>query len=121
MGWFRSNLRSGAGWALFALLLQFVLAFGHVHTVVYAKLTGAVAQQSASISHAPADDGAPGDDWRDCAVCRLTQIAGQGLTSAPPSLSKPIGVGTTIAPTVLADHLTAARPLPFNARGPPTA
>ena len=31
MSWFRANIKDGSRLALFALLLQFAVAFGHVH------------------------------------------------------------------------------------------
>ena len=33
MKWFRSNIKAGSRLALFALAVQFVLAFGHFHSV----------------------------------------------------------------------------------------
>ena len=34
MKWFRSNIKSGARLALFALFVQFALSFGHFHALV---------------------------------------------------------------------------------------
>ena len=33
MKWFRSNIKSGARLALFALFVQFALSFGHFHAM----------------------------------------------------------------------------------------
>ena len=91
MKWFRSNIRHGARLALFALLVQFALTFGHSHWFAQAtSLAQASLQQSASVekqSPAGPDREQPGDD--NCAICALVAMAGTVLFSTPPLLELP--------------------------------
>lgn len=94
MKWFRSNIRHGARLALFALLVQFALTFGHSHWFAQAtSLAQASLQQSASVekqSPAGPDREQPGDD--NCAICALVAMAGTVVSSTPPLLLLPQAV-----------------------------
>ena len=102
MKWFRSNIRHGARLALFAMLVQFALTFGHSHWFVQAaSLSQASLQQAdsskaiASIDRAavqkqsPAspDREQPGDD--NCAICAVVAMAGTVVSATPPLLALP--------------------------------
>jgi hypothetical protein len=139
MKWFRSNIRHGSRLALFALVVQLGLSFGHFH--------GSVAQaaptiQSASLQTgvydanglpaATADSQAaqpqPGPD-RDsgqhpgdiCAICAVMAMANNVLFATPPLLLLPQAVEflyrTTDAEFV---HLDSAR-VAFQPRAPPVS
>ena len=100
MKWFRSNIRHGARLALFAMLVQFALTFGHSHWFAQAApLTQSQLADSAK-SIASADSAAvrkqsptnpdreqPGDD--NCAICALVAMAGTVVSAAPPLLLLP--------------------------------
>jgi hypothetical protein len=89
MKWFRSNIRHGARFALFALAVQFALSFGHFH--------GIAAQGSPSVQSAeqqlPASNHDshqhPGDS---CAICAVIALANTALFAAPPMLPPPQAV-----------------------------
>ena len=74
MGWFRSNRRVGGGLALIALIIHFVLSFGHLHV---ATNDNGVATVLASTEHGGAVGAptSPGDPLSHpgvadpCAIC----------------------------------------------------
>jgi hypothetical protein len=84
MKWLRSNIRHGTRLALFALVVQLVLAFGHAH--------GFMAQAAPSI-HSSQQIPAPGhsdqhpDDF--CAICAVIALASTAVAAAPPALPVP--------------------------------
>jgi hypothetical protein len=130
MKWFRSNIRHGARLALFAMLVQFALTFGHSHWFAQAaplaqsQLTnsakslastdGAAVQKQ---SPANSDREQPGDD--NCAICAVIALAGSLVSATPPLLLLPQAVEllyrTTDAEFV---HLESAHSA-FQPRGPP--
>jgi hypothetical protein len=134
MKWFRSNIRYGARLALFAMLVQFALSFGHCHGAVHAApRAGASLQQTdggkAIASTDPAavekqspagpDREQPGDDH--CAICAVIAMAGTVMFATPPLLLLPQAVKllyrTTDAEFV---HLKSAGAA-FQPRAPPAS
>jgi len=106
MKWFRSKIRHGARLALFAMLAQFALTFGHSHWFAQAApLAQSSLQQSGSAtksakglaavdraavqkqSPAGPDREQPGDD--NCAICALVAMAGTVVSATPPLLLLP--------------------------------
>jgi hypothetical protein len=98
MKWFRSNVRLGSHLALFALAIQFLLAFGHfhgsgqasalpdakrsgLHDVVGLAATQLDANSTWPTGHEPA--GQPADD---CAICAVMALANAMVDAAPPCL-----------------------------------
>ena len=132
MKWFRSNIRHGARLALFAMLVQFALTFGHSHWFAQAaplaqsQLAGS-AKTIAGADHAavekpsPAapDREHPGDD--NCAICALVAMAGTVMFATPPLLQLPQAVEllyrTTDAEFV---HLNSVRTA-YQPRAPPAS
>jgi Protein of unknown function (DUF2946) len=133
MKWFRSNIRGGARLALFALVLQFALSFGHFHglapaqaaPVVQSSLTradtanipaGHQVGQSAPADHDP--DQQPADH---CGICAVVAMASTVLFATPPLLLLPQVVEflylTTDAEFV---HLKSAD-VAFQPRAPPAS
>jgi len=104
MMWFRSNIRHGARLALFALLVQFALSFGHHHGLVQAAPllaslqqtdgheAGATRDRAAVKQQSPAipDQDQGGDDY--CAICAMVSMAGSVVLAAPPVLLLPQAV-----------------------------
>ena len=135
MKWFRSNIRHGARLALFAMLVQFALTFGHSHWFAQAApLATASLQQTDSGSNGVAsndraavqkqspaapDREQPGDD--NCAICALVAMAGTVLFSTPPLLELPQAIEllhrTTDAEFI---HLKSAGTA-FQPRAPPAS
>jgi hypothetical protein len=125
MGWFRSNVRSGAWCALLALAVQFALQFGHVHVDGLAQqpadAAGISAQVQAAGEPAPSDNPEDEADRHFCFVCRLIHLANGSMPGASPSLPLPILV---IHVRLAIDHErehAAPRPSHFQARAPPIA
>ena len=131
MKWFRSNIRHGTRLAMFAMLVQFALTFGHSHwfaqaaPLVQSQLTDS-GKGSASIDRAavekqsPAapDREQPGDD--NCAICALVAMAGTVMSATPPLLlpqAVELLYRTTDAEFV---HLNSARTA-FQPRAPPAS
>ncbi|PIT01110.1 hypothetical protein TSA1_10340 [Bradyrhizobium nitroreducens] len=138
MKWFRSNIRHGARLAIFAMLVQFALTFGHSHWFAQAApLAQATLQQTdgakngvrsvAAVERAavqkqsPAspDREQPGED--NCAICALVAMAGTILFATPPLLQLPQAIDllyrTTDAEFI---HLKSAGTA-FQPRAPPAS
>jgi hypothetical protein len=121
MQWLRSRLRVGSCVALFALAVQLVLTFGHVH------LDGRSGNSSVGIA-AAGGTVAPGghhgpkaaDDY--CAACALIHLAGTLVPSAAAALPLPLVFGQLHRPHVaLRSALPASPTSAFAARAPPLA
>ena len=119
MRWFRSNVRSGAWFALVAMALQLVLAFGHLHLRV------ASAQQ---VAKAALTDGSslptkPKPRLADehCALCTLIQMAGTGVPAAAASLPIPVRFIAARFSVGIEHEPPSSPPRHFQARGPPIA
>jgi hypothetical protein len=147
MKWFRSNIRMGSRFALFALVIQFLLSFGHFHagsaSVASADATRpglpdgiafAATQLDASDRTSPAlglkalvrlktsSDHVPlGHSGEDCAICAVMALADTMLDAAPPLLLSPHATafcyGSIAARFAEPDQLRVA----FQPRAPPIA
>ena len=130
MKWFRSKIRHGARLAIFAMLVQFALTFGHSHwfaqaaPLVQSQLTDGgksiASPDSAAVlkqSQTKPDREQPGDD--NCAICALVAMAGTVVFATPPLLHLPQAVEllyrTTDAEFL---HLESAKHA-FQPRAPP--
>ncbi|BBO14489.1 MULTISPECIES: DUF2946 family protein [unclassified Bradyrhizobium] len=102
MKWFRSNIRHGARLALFAMLVQFALTFGHSHWFAQAaplaqtslqqtdSANGVAAVDRAAVqkqSPAAPDREHQGED--NCAICAVVAMAGTVISATPPVLLLP--------------------------------
>jgi DUF2946 family protein len=136
MNWFRKHLKHGSRLALFALAIQFVMAFGHFHGLaaqaapaIQTHLTNADLAYTASLAAQTADahkqqpstpdtDQQPADN---CAICAVMSLAGNVLFAQPPLLELPQAVEflylTTDAEFV---HLNSVHPA-FRSRAPPAS
>jgi hypothetical protein len=135
MNWFRKHLKHGSRLALFALAIQFVMAFGHFHGLVaqaapaikthvnFATTAGLAAQAADAVAQkqqpsTPDTDQQPADN---CAICAVMSLAGNVLFATPPLLQLPQAVEflylTTDAEFV---HLNAIYPA-FHSRAPPAS
>jgi uncharacterized iron-regulated membrane protein len=137
MKWFRSHIKAGSRLALFALAVQFVLAFGHFHS--FAAQAAPAIQSAAAQSESAAtdlvvapdvvsqsDQQQPGSDHDQpsgdaCAICAVIALANTLLFSTPPLLLLPQAVEflylTADAEFV---HLNSAR-VAFQPRAPPVS
>jgi hypothetical protein len=121
MRWFRGHSRI-AGWvALFALALQLVLAFGHVHTggLGHTREIAALTADG-STGGQPHKPTTPSDqDY--CAICAVLNLLSGAQGATAPALPVPFA---TVAATVVAEpetvHAATLRPA-FQSRAPPLA
>ena len=121
----RSRLSLGVWLALFALALQLVASFGHVHGVKDSEhpsvtLTS-TAPTGADVPSGNANDQKPdNDDY--CAVCALIHLVGAVVVAEPPSLALPASFGVRRVTSVAAEFKTIpSSDAPFSARAPPVA
>jgi hypothetical protein len=129
MRWFRANRKIGGQLALFALALQFCLAFGHVHPEdfygsVQRPLANA-AEIALSASSSPQSLSAGyaanrGDDF--CAICETIFMLRSSATPEAPQVPGPVPL---IGPAQNFGHTAALfiapRRAPFQSRAPPIA
>jgi len=121
MHWFRSRVRLGSCVALFALAVQLVLTFGHVHLDGLGGHSS-VRIEAAAVALAPAGHQGPkaADDY--CATCALIHLAGALVPAAAAALALPLVFGQLHRPRVaLRLALPASPPASFAARAPPLA
>ena len=134
MPWFRSRMRLGAWLALFALTIQLVLSFGHVHfdgispravsarTIAAPRALRWAVQPAAKLRDAPAvpTQHKPVNLAEDyCAICSVMRLAGlPAVASALPLATE----GRTMFLDGSVGFALAASPhLFFQARAPPQA
>ncbi|WP_314952672.1 DUF2946 domain-containing protein [Bradyrhizobium cosmicum] len=134
MKWFRSNIRHGTRLALFAMLVQFGLTFGHSHWFAQAApLAQSSLQQpdsakgSASIDRAAVEKQSPSTPDRDqpgednCAICAVVAMAGTVVSATPPLLLLPQAIDLLYRTTDAEfAHLKSAGTA-FQPRAPPAS
>jgi len=124
MRWFRANKTFGSRLALLALVVQFVLAFGHIHRDdIYGP-----AHPAAAIA-APVPDGSQplpgdhpskhGDDY--CAVCATMSLLGNSFVAVAPALPLPVASQAIEQVDRVAAIFIAPRRAAFQSRAPPVA
>lgn len=126
MRWFRSRVRWGAGLALFALALQLILSFGHVHLegISLAHASTVVGEQAPADSTDPASlpahpDEGVADDY--CPICALIHLAGTLISADAPLLALSTISGRRQLAPKSAAALTASPRGSYSARAPPLA
>jgi len=127
MRWFRSRARLGSGLALFALVAQLTLSFGHLHADASARDLGVPAaasnmQPSADQTRTPSDrsdhQSIP-DDY--CPICALIHLACGMVPSEAPPLPLRDHFGRLHLELALELGSSTPRATPFQARAPPAA
>jgi hypothetical protein len=124
MNWIRSKLRSAAHLALFALALQLVLSFGHVHVdksrlASASAATAATAIAKGDLARKPGTPGQhnPADDF--CAICASIALAGSLVVPATPALDLPPTIERVWVRQADARQALGPPRLSFQARAPP--
>ncbi len=122
VNWVRSKLRQAATLALFALAIQLVLSFGHVHADDFAHASTLTTQATASRHDTTPQSPLQHHDGlaaHHCGVCASIVHAGALVAAATPSLPVPpafaIRTETAAADFTLPDLTRAA----FRSRAPP--
>jgi hypothetical protein len=126
MGWFRTRSRLGGRLALFAVAIQFILAFGHIHPDdIYGSLNDPFPTEAISLATANQDQflssgqstAAP-DDF--CAICATVSLLSSSVAADPPRL--PLPPPQAIEPTTrVFGIIVIATRRPFQSRAPPSA
>jgi hypothetical protein len=126
MQWFRANKICGGRLALFALALQLVMSFGHIHRDdIYgparASATAPMALPAADQSQSlPADQPSKHtDDY--CAICATMSLLGSSFVAAPPQLPLPFAFHAVEHVDRVAVAIVAQRRTAFQSRAPPAA
>jgi hypothetical protein len=107
--------------ALFALIVQFTIAFGHVH--VGNAVAGAATLNAAhEVLNAPArSDHDQNSDDSFCAICATIHLTGSGQAAAAPALPLQVVYGTTRLSLSSQTAPDDPRCLELRSRGPPKA
>src|ERR1700686_4699078 len=124
MRWFRANRILGSRLALFALAVQFVVAFGHIHRDdIYgpARAAAAIAALAPDGSQPLPGDPPPkhGDDY--CAICAPVSLLGSSFVAAAPALPLPSASYAIEQFDRVAAIFMAPRRAAFQSRAPPAA
>jgi hypothetical protein len=120
MRWLRAKLGAGVHLALFALAVQIVLSFGHVHfgNVQHASAiasTGGQPSGSTPTQHPVGD----ADDY--CAICATIHLSATSLLPQAPQLPVPFAVRQVEHSICVAATFFSTRRAPFQSRAPPIA
>jgi hypothetical protein len=124
MNWIRSHIRTYVCLALFALALQAILSFGHIHSedLGLPALGTGHTQLSSNVSPVPGNprtpDQNPGtDDY--CAICANMALVATAVPSLPPVLIVPEKIHRIWSAELPARSISAKFIPSFRARGPP--
>lgn len=129
MRWFRSNIRSGVGLALFALAVQFTVTFSHVHLDGlipprahhgHSQAGGLAGHFTASLQKSSDARGSSGVPDTDCPICALIQLASNSAPSVAPPLPVPVLLAGSKLEPLAELRSAAAISFAFQARGPPS-
>ena len=120
MQWFRAKLKAGARLALFALTVQIVLSFGHVHLGNFGHAAPNLASASTqSTSSAPTQAAGHADDY--CAICATIHLTAISFLPPAPQLPVPFVARSVEHFNSVAVVFIAPRRAPFQSRAPPPA
>jgi hypothetical protein len=115
MEWLRSNIRHGTRLALLALVVQFVLSFGHVHGIA-----AHAAPAIHATHHLPAPSHDPDQHPDDfCAICAVVALTSTALAAVPPALPVPQAFELVHPPAIATVVHSRAACAAFQSRAPP--
>jgi hypothetical protein len=128
MRWFRTNRAIGGRLALFALAIQLVLSFGHIHLEDIYGNARAFVLASTSLAQPAADESKPfpthprsnhTDDY--CAICATIHLLASSFATEAPQLPLPIASRAIEHSSRVVLFVVAPRRAPFQSRAPPQA
>jgi hypothetical protein len=129
MSWFRANKEFGGRLALFALALQFYLAFGHIHPediygpaeITLPAGTSIALPATEALRAIPADQ-ALGHSDELCPICEAMYFLGISSTPEGPQISPLPRAWRPLEPlAAIAAIAIDTRRAPFQSRAPPAA
>ena len=136
MKWFRRHIKTGSRLALFALVVQLALSFGHFHFtsaqaapaiqtgLTHAALADAQGLAASETVSQPQQPSSPDTDQQPadgCAICAVMALAGSVLFATPPLLLLPQAVELLyLATDAEFAHLNSGRSA-FQSRAPPAS
>ena len=90
MHWIRKNSRFGSWAAVFALAIQLVLSFGHIHLKDIQGSSAVIASSSQLQPNIPDDDdgGTTGQDF--CAICAALNLTSSSVLPVAAVLATPV-------------------------------
>jgi hypothetical protein len=126
MRWFRANRLFGGCLALFALALQFAVAFAHVHPEDFKSSIdigfvnqASVPQLSTEVAGSPTTPSDHRGNGHDCVICASINLAGSALIGQPPLLSAPTALSTVLLPPISEFDFELVRYFSLRTRAPP--
>jgi Protein of unknown function (DUF2946) len=122
MCWIRTNRRFAGTLALFALALQIMLSFGHIHARDFAGVPGvavAQAQSTGGDSDGNSGTGHSTDDY--CLICATASLAGTLVLPSQVALVLPVASTDTSYGHFCAAFCGRIDHALFRARAPPLA
>jgi hypothetical protein len=122
MKWLRSNIRHGSRLALFALVIQFALSFGHFHrSGAEAALAIQTGQAQSGEPQSPVSHDTDQQTSDACDICAVVALANMVLLATPPLLLLPQAIEFLyLATDAEFAHLDSAR-IAFQPRAPPVS
>jgi hypothetical protein len=121
MRWFRAKLRVGSRLALFALAVQIVLSFGHVHLDYFHYALPGIASAGKQSTPSTPTQQPVGDAGDYCAICATIHLAATSFLPQAPHLPVAFVSRSVEHFEGVAVLFIAPRRPPFQSRAPPLA
>ena len=122
MWWFRANRVFAGRLALFALAVQLVLSFGHIHrSDIFGYGPPSAASAATPTDHSRPKPTAPDNTNDYCDICATVSLLSSSFVAAPPQLPLPVASRTVEHRLVAAAAFVAPKRRAFQSRGPPLA
>jgi hypothetical protein len=122
MRWYRSNRKFAGSLALFALALQMMLAFGHIHPRDFVGVPGiATAKAQTAPSNSGGGNGTRHSTDDYCLICATTNLASTLLLPDLIALEVPVSTIDASYPHACTAICSNFKHVLFRARAPPLA
>ncbi len=122
MRWFRTERRLGSLLALFALAVQLVLSFGHVHLDGVRGETRSAIAIGSNVSTPPSPAQHPANEADGyCAICAVIHLAATSFLPQSPQLAVLFVAEAVEHSNLVAFFFVAPQRTPFQSRAPPLA
>ena len=117
MHWIRKNSRFGSWAAVFALAIQLVLSFGHIHLEEFQGASSITAGSSQTQPNPSDDDRRTGHDF--CAICAALNLTSSSVLPVAAVLTTPVDHPHRWAAVLHPAEVSYRVHLIFQARAPP--